>query len=70
MVLIWQAAADTMTRFPPFEKAHELNPSYVIATANLAKTVWKQTGNVQRAKELYEEAVQRCATFCALMDTD
>ena len=40
-----------------FEKAHELDPSYVTAAANLAKTVWKQRGDVRRAKELYEEAV-------------
>jgi len=40
-----------------FEKAHELNPSYVTATANLAKTIWQQEGNVQRAKALYEEAI-------------
>jgi Tfp pilus assembly protein PilF len=40
-----------------FEKAHELNPSYVVASANLAKQVWLHQGDLTRANQLYREAV-------------
>lgn len=40
-----------------FEKAHELDPSYVTATANLAKRVWLHQGDIVRAHQLYQEAL-------------
>lgn len=40
-----------------FEKAHELDPSYVTASANLAKQVWLHQGDVARTYELYRQAV-------------
>jgi tetratricopeptide (TPR) repeat protein len=40
-----------------FEKALMIDPGYWVAAANVAKQVWRQQGNVQRADRLYGEAL-------------